>query len=82
MKNVYCIRDNLANDPRLGAPVIFENDHQARRFLSTQVPPVALPTYSIIRVACFDEITGVFENFEPKDVTFDKKEVSEDASSE
>ena len=83
MKNVYCIRDNLANDPRLGAPVIFDNDHQARRFLVTQVPPSALPTYSIFRVACFDEITGSFENFEPKDVTFDKKEeVNDDAPSQ
>lgn len=82
MKNVYCIRDNLANDLRFGAPVIFDNDHQARRFLATQVPPNAIPTYSIIRVACFDEITGQFENFEPRDVTFEKREVNSDAESE
>lgn len=82
MKNVYCIRDNLATEPKLGAPVIFENDHQARRFLASQVPPAALPTYSILRVACFDEVTGNFENFEPMDVTFAKKEVDSDAQSE
>lgn len=83
MKNVYCIRDNLSPDLKFGAPVIFDNDHQARRFLRTQVPPVAIPTYSILRVACFNEQTGEFENFEPRDVTFDKKEeVISDASSE
>lgn len=82
MKNVYALRDNLSENRLLGAPVLFENDHQARRFLACQVPPAAIPTYSVLRIACYDETTGTFENFEPQDVTFDRKEVTEDEASE
>ena len=77
MKNVYCLRDNLSEEKKLGAPVIFDNDHQARRFLAIQVPPSARPTYSILRVACFNEFTGQFENFEPQDVSLARSERSE-----
>lgn len=81
MKNVYSIRDNLSAAPVMGAPFLAENDHQARRFLYCQVAPAALPTYSVFRIACFDEVTGQFENFEPIDITAAKKEVTNDAPS-